>query len=149
VSPAHAGSGPGLAERAEFLADEFGRYRRDYEVHTATSTSEAETLAGEITGAGGQVAMFVSESTLPDAPVMEAFGRWRSVVPTARRLVAAHVSRFIDTAPVLRSGLAAGKFDAYLLMPRGVRDDVPADAEAQTRMLGFIGRDPSWVRPAG
>jgi len=111
------------AERAEFLADEFGRYRRDYEIHTATSTSEAETLAGEINGTGGQVAMFVSESTLPDAHVMEAFGRWRTVVPTARRLVAAHVSRFIDDAPLLRSGLAAGKFDAYLLMPRGVLDE--------------------------
>jgi len=31
----------------------------------------------------------------------------------------------------------------------GPRVDVPADAEAQTRMLGFIGRDPLWVRPAG
>ena len=85
------------AERAEFLADEFGRYRRDYEVHTATSTSEAETLAGEITGAGGQVAMFVSESTLPDAPVMEASGRWRSVVPTARRLVWRRMSHASST----------------------------------------------------
>jgi len=31
----------------------------------------------------------------------------------------------------------------------GPRVDVPADADAQTRMLGFIGRDPLWVRPAG
>ncbi|MEO5852985.1 MAG: NAD(P)/FAD-dependent oxidoreductase [Nocardioides sp.] len=111
------------AEHADLLADEFGRYRRDYEIHTASDAATAEALAVEIAGTGGQVAMFVSESTLSDAPVLEAFGRWRAVVPTARRLVAAHVSRFIGDGPLLRSGLAAGKFDAYLLMPRGVRDE--------------------------
>ena len=111
------------AERADFLGDEFGRYRRDYEIHTAATTTEAERLATEISSTGGQVAMFVSESTLPDAHVLEAFGRWRAVVPTARRLVAAHWTRFMEDAPLLRSGLAAGKFDAYLLMPRGVRDE--------------------------
>jgi len=30
----------------------------------------------------------------------------------------------------------------------GARVDVPADADAQTRMLGFIGRDPEWKPPA-
>jgi len=29
----------------------------------------------------------------------------------------------------------------------GARVDVPADADAQTRMLGFIGRDPQWRAP--
>ena len=45
------------------------------------------------------------------------------MVPTARRLVAAHWSRFLADAPTLRAGLAKGKYDAYLLMPRGVRDE--------------------------
>ena len=30
----------------------------------------------------------------------------------------------------------------------GPRVEVPADADAQTRMLGFIGRDPQWVGTA-
>ena len=30
----------------------------------------------------------------------------------------------------------------------GPRVPVPADADAQTRLLGFIGRDPAWTRPA-
>jgi uncharacterized protein (TIGR03086 family) len=30
----------------------------------------------------------------------------------------------------------------------GARVDVPADADAQTRLLGFIGRDPLWQPPA-
>jgi hypothetical protein len=29
----------------------------------------------------------------------------------------------------------------------GPRVEVPADADAQTRLLGFIGRDPFWTRP--
>ena len=30
----------------------------------------------------------------------------------------------------------------------GARVEVPGDADPQTRMLGFIGRDPSWTPPA-
>lgn len=110
-------------EHAEFLLDEFGRYARDYDLHAAGTCAEAEALAAEIIADGGQVAMFVCESVLPDAPVYEAFARWRQVVPTARRMVAAHWSRFLADAEQLRAGLAKGKYDAYLLMPRGVRDE--------------------------
>lgn len=110
-------------ERAEFLLDEFGRYRRDYELHTAHDSGEAEAVAHEIQATGGQVALFVTESRLPDAPVLEAFHRWRNVVPTARRLIAAHYDYFLADAADLRPGMAKGKYDAYLLMPRGVRDE--------------------------
>ncbi|KQY63578.1 MULTISPECIES: FAD-dependent oxidoreductase [unclassified Nocardioides] len=109
--------------RCDFLVDEFGRYARDYDLRQATTAAEAEKVAEQVCAAGGQVAMFVSESVLPDASVMAAFGRWRAVVPTARRLVAAHWERFRLDADALRGGLAAGKYDAYLLMPRGVRDE--------------------------
>jgi len=37
--------------------------------------------------------------------------------------VAAHWSHFLADAPALRGGLAKGKYDAFLLMPRGVRDE--------------------------
>ena len=73
--------------------------------------------------AGGQVVMFVSESRLPDGDVVEAFARWRTVVPTARRLVTVHWSHFLEDSSALRPGLAAGKYDASLLLPRGVRDE--------------------------
>jgi hypothetical protein len=73
------------------------------------------------------VALFVSESRLPDAHVLAAFNSWRAVVPTARRLIAAHWETFREDAEALREGLGKGlgkgKFDAYLLMPRGVRDE--------------------------
>ena len=44
-------------------------------------------------------------------------------MPTAKRLVVARWERFLEDATVLRAGLATGKYDAYLLMPRGVRDE--------------------------
>ncbi len=109
--------------RCAELLDEFGRYARDYDLRTATTVAEAEQVAAAVREEGGQVAMFVAESQLPDASVLEAFARWRTVVPTARRLIAAHWSRFLTDAPTLRAGLAKGKYDAYLLMPRGVRDE--------------------------
>ncbi len=110
-------------EHADLLLDEFGRYRRDYDLHAVASAAAAETRAAEIVAAHGQVALFVSDSVLPDAPVLVAFGRWRAQVPTARRLVVAHWSRFSEDGEALRAGLAKGKYDAFLLMPRGVRDE--------------------------
>jgi len=110
-------------EHADGLTDEFGRYARDYDVLTTTSVEEAEEVARGVVAEGGQVVMFVSESQLPGYHVLEAFARWRTVVPTARRLVAAHWSHFLADAPALRGGLAKGKYDAFLLMPRGVRDE--------------------------
>ena len=54
---------------------------------------------------------------------LQTFGKWRQLVPTAKRVVVAHWDRFLADAPSLRAGLATGKYDAYLLMPRGVRDE--------------------------
>ena len=111
-------------EHAAELTDEFGRYVRDYDLHTTTSRRRGRgRCRAEVVADGGQVAMYVAESQLPDGHVLEAFARWRAVVPTARRLVAAHWSHFLADAPALRGGLAKGKYDAFLLMPRGVRDE--------------------------
>jgi thioredoxin reductase (NADPH) len=70
-----------------------------------------------------RVALLVSETEVPDAHVLRAFHDWRTAVPTARRIIAAYVDQFRARADELRGGLATGKYDAYLLMPRGVRDE--------------------------
>ena len=67
--------------------------------------------------------MFASESVLPDAEVLHCFHKLREKVPTARRVITAHWDRFLTDAAGLRAGMAAGKYDAFLLMPRGVRDE--------------------------
>jgi thioredoxin reductase (NADPH) len=110
---------------AETLLEEFqSRYGRDYELRSAGSCGAAESIAQTICDEGGQVAMFVTDSRLPDCDsVFEAFHRWRVVVPTARRVVAAHWDHFLADGPGLRIGMAKGKYDAYLLMPRGRRDE--------------------------
>ncbi|WP_330474931.1 FAD-dependent oxidoreductase [Terrabacter sp. C0L_2] len=109
--------------RSDELRGEFGRYARDYDLPTATSAREAKQAAKRVVAEGGQVAMFVTESRLPDAEVFEAFHWWRATVPTARRVIAAHLSTFREDAESLRGGMAKGKYDAYLLAPRGARDE--------------------------
>jgi thioredoxin reductase (NADPH) len=111
--------------QADTLLEEFqSRYQRDYDLRTAGNAAQAEQTAREIGDAGGQVAMFVTDSRLPDVDqIFEAIHRWRLVVPTARRVIAAHWDYFLADAPGLRIGLAKGKYDAYLLMPRGKRDE--------------------------
>ncbi|TXL60933.1 NAD(P)/FAD-dependent oxidoreductase [Aeromicrobium terrae] len=111
------------AEHATFLLDEFGRYQRDYELVMALSAEEAEYEAQAVVDSGAQVALIVTDSRLPDAEVGEAFRRWRTVVPSARRMVVPPWERFLDDAPRLRPGLGRGEYDAVLLMPRGVRDE--------------------------
>jgi thioredoxin reductase (NADPH) len=110
-------------EHSDVLLDEFGRYARDYDLRVARSCREALEATQAVLDGDGTVAMFVSESVLPDAEILHAFGKWRELVPTARRVIAAHWERFIVDAPGLRAGMAKGKYDAYLLMPRGRRDE--------------------------
>ena len=110
-------------DHADFLLEEFGRYARDYDLHAVTDPASAGDLAQEITAAGGQVALLVADSALGDLPPLAAFQAWKQVVPTAKRLIVAHWDRFRADAPGLRAGLAKGKYDAYLLMPRGMRDE--------------------------
>ncbi len=120
-------SGPAIIlvseHHADDLRDAFTRYDREYDVRVAGSCAAAEETARDVVANGRTVALFVSDSVLPDCHVLEGFHRWRTVVPNARRMVAAHWDRFLLDAPALRAGMAKGKYDAYLLMPRGTRDE--------------------------
>ncbi|MEO9325702.1 FAD-dependent oxidoreductase [Nocardioides sp. C4-1] len=111
------------AEHSEFLLDEFGRYARDYDLRTAHSAAEAIEVILQVKAEGSTVALFVQDGQLPDEHPLMAFHHWRKKVPTARRVIAAPWEHFLAQAAELRPGLAKGKYDAYLLMPRGVRDE--------------------------
>ena len=110
-------------EHADVLAGELGRYARDYEVRVLSTADELTAELEAVRDAGGRVPLLLTESVLPGTTVYAAFQSWRTIVPTAKRVIAAHWSVFLDQAPTLREGLAKGKYDAYLLMPRGVRDE--------------------------
>ncbi len=106
----------------DVLERQFVRYVEDYDVRVTGSSAETlELLSG--LAHDDQVALMVAETEIPDGHVMRAFHAWRSLVPRARRIIAAHADHFRDRAEELRPGLATGKYDAYLLMPRGVRDE--------------------------
>ncbi|MFN8191385.1 MAG: FAD-dependent oxidoreductase [Nocardioidaceae bacterium] len=112
-------------DHGDVLLEEFqSRYGRDYDLRLTRSAADAEAVAREVCDGGGLVALFVSDSRLPDEDhIFDAIHRWRQVVPTARKVIAAHWDHFIEDGPPLRGGLAKGKYDAYLLMPRGRRDE--------------------------
>ncbi|KRE62074.1 FAD-dependent oxidoreductase [Nostocoides sp. Soil756] len=111
-------------EHAPTLREVFWRYSREYDIRTATTCREACAVTEAALAEGAPVAMFVSDSRLPDEDnVLAAFARWRTLVPTARRLIVSPFDRFLADAPGLRAGMAQGKYDAYLLMPRGTRDE--------------------------
>ena len=107
----------------DILRTQFARYAHEYDVRLADSLKSAYLQAREVEEAGGQMALFVTESVLPDSTVYEAVAKMRTVVPTARRVVVAHWERFRQDGEALRNGLSTGKYDAYLLMPRGLRDE--------------------------
>jgi thioredoxin reductase (NADPH) len=110
-------------EHPDEMAAGFARYEREYDVRLARSLREALQTTHDVVAEGGAVALFVTESVLSDAEVLVAFHKLREKVPTARRVIAAHWEHFIVDAEGLRAGMAAGKYDAYLLMPRGIRDE--------------------------
>ncbi len=134
-------------EHADTLREEFWRYSREYDLRTATTCADAEVATEAALADGRRVAMFVSDSQLPDEDnVLAAFARWRQLVPTARRLIVSPYDRFLADAPRLRAGMAKGKYDAYLLMPRGTRDE--EFHHAVTELLsdwGWTATDPDVV----
>jgi thioredoxin reductase (NADPH) len=113
------------SEHGDLLLEEFrSRYGRDYDLRVARGAGEAVQIAQDICDRGGMIALFVSDSRLPDVDhPFDALHRWRQVIPTARRVITAHWDHFVEDGPPLRIGLAKGKYDAYLLMPRGRRDE--------------------------
>ena len=109
-------------DHADVLEEQFARYAADYDLRTTSTAAETLHLLTSL-GEDERVALVVSETELPDASVLRALHEWRAAVPTARRIITAHTDHFRARADELRHGLATGKYDAYLLMPRGVRDE--------------------------
>ncbi|MFW0785842.1 FAD-dependent oxidoreductase [Gordonia sp. CPCC 206044] len=122
-----AGARPAIvvvsSENADTLLSEFERYRRDYDITCAATALEGITLLSRLRSDEHPVAMILVDSRLPDMSPLEALATFRSIVPTARRVVAIHWSRFGTETETLRPALQKGKFDTFLLIPRGPRDE--------------------------
>lgn len=105
------------------LSEAFARYEREYDVRLVGDESSAKVTAKELMAGGHQVALFVIDSDHDQDRLHALIGGTRTVVPTARRLVVAHISRFRADSQSFRHAVAAGKVDALLLMPQGPRDE--------------------------
>ncbi|KRB77998.1 thioredoxin reductase [Nocardioides sp. Root190] len=111
------------ADEIDVLTDQFHRYERDYDVRTARTAAEATATIAAAVAAGQPVALVVTDSRLPDQDVLVAMHDWRSLVPTSRRIVAIPIARFAVETETLRPYLQKGKFDTYLVLPQGRRDE--------------------------
>jgi thioredoxin reductase (NADPH) len=105
------------------LSEAFARYEREYDVRLVGDEISAKVTAKELMAGGHQVALFVIDSDHDQDRLYALIGGTRKVVPTARRLVVAHISRFRADSQSFRHAVAAGKVDALLLMPQGPRDE--------------------------
>jgi thioredoxin reductase (NADPH) len=110
-------------ERPEALSDAFWRYSREYDLRVAGSSADAIQAIDRALAEGCQIALFVADVDLPDEDVRVAIRRWHQVVPGARRLVIAEVTTFVNRSRELRPEMARGTYDAYLILPQGVRDE--------------------------
>ncbi|GAA1527969.1 FAD-dependent oxidoreductase [Nocardioides humi] len=111
------------ADEIDVLTEQFHRYEREYDVRSARSVAEANALLKAVRRSGQPVALVVTDSELPDENVLVAMHDWRALVPTARRIVAIPIARFAADTESLRPYLAKGKFDTYLVLPQGRRDE--------------------------
>lgn len=110
-------------EHGDELRTQFRRYEGEYTVVVAPDLASAEAHGRALQDAGTPVALFVTESLVPGTDIHALLVELRGVVPTARRVVLSPWERFRAEAPALRPGLAKGVYDAFLLLPRGVRDE--------------------------
>jgi thioredoxin reductase (NADPH) len=111
------------SERPDAFRKSFRRYEEEYDVRVAGSCAEAEEVATRIVAEQGRIALFVSDVDLPDADVREAMPRWHAIVPSARRIVLAEVPTYLARQPDLSPEMSKGTYDAFLVLPQGVRDE--------------------------
>ena len=111
------------AHHGDVLAEAFGRYEREYDVRLVHDEHSARTTAKDLRGPGHQVALFVIDTDQDQEKLYALIGGTRTAVPTARRLIVSHISRFRADNADFRHAVAAGKVDALLLMPQGPRDE--------------------------
>ncbi|WGY01072.1 FAD-dependent oxidoreductase [Nocardioides sp. QY071] len=110
-------------DHLDVLSEQFHRYEREYDVRPVASAAAANAVLKEARRSGQPVALIVTESQLPDEQMLMAMHDWRALVPTARRLVVIPISRFAEETTALRPYLQKGKFDTYLVLPQGRRDE--------------------------
>jgi len=107
----------------EILEDEFrSRYDREYTVLVTQDAATARVAVSQIMADGVPVAMIAAEGSLPGILGADLLAELHATAPTARRVCLLGWEGFasLDT---MRVALAEGKFDTFVGIPRGKRDE--------------------------
>ncbi len=100
------------------------RYGRDYNIKFAATGGECLELTKSLLAKKVPIALFLIElGDLGDWNGDALLQKLRFVVPSARRVALIPSIRFGDSFDELRTGVAEGRYDTYLGIPRGQRDE--------------------------
>lgn len=99
------------------------RYGEDYEIQTCEGLSAGIDQAQWLTAWRRQVALVVVEDHLPDSTGLLALKVLHQALPTAKRIVMLCGDDAAELFPQMREAQQRGALDAYLMLPRGPRDE--------------------------
>lgn len=89
------------------------KYREDYRVMSATSTSEAKEALAELKNQGGEIALFLSDQRMPEMLGVEFLAEAKKLYPKAKRVL---LTAYSDTDAAIRA-INEAELDYYLLKP--------------------------------
>lgn len=110
-------------EQADVLRHEFSRYENDYSIEQASGLAESVTIATRLASSQTPIALIVARYDLPDAPGLVTLDCLHALTPTSRRIVLLGWNQYRSVHGTVREALQAGRADASLTLPRGVRDE--------------------------
>ncbi|WP_436499387.1 FAD-dependent oxidoreductase [Actinokineospora sp. HUAS TT18] len=113
--------GPGVREA--MAAELRNRYDNDYAITTFTDAADARSRIKPLVKAGRRVAMFAAAPELPDDDGLALLKDAHLYFPSAKRVCLVPADQFLRNTEPLREAVADGHLDAYLVLPRGPRDE--------------------------
>ncbi|WP_151523811.1 FAD-dependent oxidoreductase [Serinicoccus kebangsaanensis] len=105
------------------LLTQFARYSGEYAVIPTSTPLAAKQLIGTMVADGIPIALLVVDHPVQGVETEQVLAKLRHLVPTARRLAVSHWDHFRQGAVEMRTPVATGAIDAFMLMPRGKRDE--------------------------
>ncbi|WP_237739959.1 hypothetical protein [Serinicoccus marinus] len=105
------------------LLSQFARYSGEYAVIPTSTPLAAKQLLGTMVADGIPVALLVVDHPVSGVETEHVLAKLRLLVPTARRMAVSHWDHFRQGAVEMRTPVATGAIDAFMLLPRGKRDE--------------------------
>lgn len=112
---------PGVVEH--LAAELSNRYAVDYDVIACENAQQARMTCLQLAKDDVRVAMFATAPDLPDGDGLTLLREAHTYLPSAKRLCLVPPDRYASAMLTLRQAATEGVIDAYLMVPRGPRDE--------------------------